>query len=265
MVGAAGAVSGVTRITVSLVIIMVELTGALTYVIPIMISITVAKWTSDFLSPDSIYDALIKKNGHPYLDHKHEHHPQNGHLRAPATAGDVAEAPGRPRNGSPADCDCFFQVEVRYSGQEILRKLEYLHNSSRADDAGFPILCDKVLVGYIAYNELKHAWGLAEQIGNAGLKCYFRKTDKQVADARESQRLETNMSSSPPNPYENDFTPWMDQAPLSVTAGTSMELVTELFVKLGVKTLCVIEKDGTFVGLIHKKRLLSWFAESEKL
>lgn len=37
MVGAAAFMGGVTRMTVSLVIIMFELTGALTYVLPIMI------------------------------------------------------------------------------------------------------------------------------------------------------------------------------------------------------------------------------------
>lgn len=39
IVGAAGVLSGITRMTVSLAVIMFELTGALTYVLPVMTSI----------------------------------------------------------------------------------------------------------------------------------------------------------------------------------------------------------------------------------
>ena len=58
MVGAAAFLCGVTRMTVSLVVIMFELTGALTYALPIMISIMVSKWVGDALCPDSIYGNL---------------------------------------------------------------------------------------------------------------------------------------------------------------------------------------------------------------
>ena len=36
--------SGVTRMTVSLVVIMFELTGGITYIVPIMVAVMIAKW-----------------------------------------------------------------------------------------------------------------------------------------------------------------------------------------------------------------------------
>ena len=39
LVGAAAALGGVTRMTISLVVIMFELTGGLSYVIPIMVTL----------------------------------------------------------------------------------------------------------------------------------------------------------------------------------------------------------------------------------
>ena len=44
MVGAAATLGGVTRMTVSLVVIMFELTGGLTYILPLMVGVLVSKW-----------------------------------------------------------------------------------------------------------------------------------------------------------------------------------------------------------------------------
>lgn len=44
MVGAAATLGGVTRMTVSLVVIMFELTGGLTYILPLMVAVLISKW-----------------------------------------------------------------------------------------------------------------------------------------------------------------------------------------------------------------------------
>ncbi|CCJ29114.1 unnamed protein product [Pneumocystis jirovecii] len=67
IIGAASAVAGVTRMTVSLVIIMFELTGALTYVLPIMIAVMISKWVSDAFGKYGIYESWIYLNSYPYL------------------------------------------------------------------------------------------------------------------------------------------------------------------------------------------------------
>lgn len=78
MVGAAAALSGVTvsfhrkvpgatnltldfqRTTVSLAVIMFELTDTLTYAAPVMLSVLVAKTVADALEPKGIYDLCIE-------------------------------------------------------------------------------------------------------------------------------------------------------------------------------------------------------------
>lgn len=88
MVGAAAALAGVTRTTVSLAVIMFELTGefcvrkkwsegneradegadvrdvrdagTLTYVLPVMLGVMVAKTVADAIEPRSIYDLVIE-------------------------------------------------------------------------------------------------------------------------------------------------------------------------------------------------------------
>lgn len=67
MFGAAASLGGVTRMTVSLVVIMFELTGALSYVLPFMVTVFTAKWVGQAYFEHGIYDGLIKLNGYPFL------------------------------------------------------------------------------------------------------------------------------------------------------------------------------------------------------
>lgn len=49
MVGAAAVLGGVTRMTVSLVVIMFELTGGVRYIVPLMAAAMASKWVGDAL------------------------------------------------------------------------------------------------------------------------------------------------------------------------------------------------------------------------
>lgn len=46
---------GVTRLSVTLAVILFELTGSLDYVLPFSLSVLVAKWTADAIEPLSVY------------------------------------------------------------------------------------------------------------------------------------------------------------------------------------------------------------------
>lgn len=72
MVGAAAVLGGVTRMTVSLVVIMFELTGGVRYIVPLMAAAMASKWVGDALGRQGIYDAHIMLNGYPFLDSKDE-------------------------------------------------------------------------------------------------------------------------------------------------------------------------------------------------
>merc|ERR1711944_394160 len=72
MVGAAAVLGGVTRMTVSLVVIMFEVTGGVRYIVPLMAAVMASKWVGDALGRQGIYDAHISLNGYPFLDIKEE-------------------------------------------------------------------------------------------------------------------------------------------------------------------------------------------------
>mmetsp|Transcript_35950 Transcript_35950/g.84191 ORF Transcript_35950/g.84191 Transcript_35950/m.84191 type:complete len:935 (+) Transcript_35950:62-2866(+) len=64
MVGAGAVLAGVSRLTVSLAVALVELTGGLTYVVPFMLAVLIAKWVGDLITDgQSIYDIHALLNG----------------------------------------------------------------------------------------------------------------------------------------------------------------------------------------------------------
>merc|ERR1719409_177902 len=66
MLGAAATLGGVCRVTISLVVIMFELTGGLQLVVPFMIVCMLAKWVGDYFTI-GIYDYLILVRKYPFL------------------------------------------------------------------------------------------------------------------------------------------------------------------------------------------------------
>src|SRR5271154_7111690 len=157
MVGAAAALAGVTRMTVSLAVIstgflknrltkVFELTGSLTYVMPIMVAILVSKWVSEAIEKQGIYDLVIELNNHPYLDSKRSH-------IFTSTLADLC----RPQwNDGRTFIDVSGGKDI---AANILReKVEWLKSRS-GRDGGFPIVKNGVLIGYISASELEYALG----------------------------------------------------------------------------------------------------------
>ncbi|XP_053706204.1 H(+)/Cl(-) exchange transporter 6 isoform X1 [Synchiropus splendidus] len=67
LIGAAAFLGGVVRMTISLTVILIESTNEITYGLPIMITLMVAKWTGDLFNK-GIYDIHIELRGVPLLE-----------------------------------------------------------------------------------------------------------------------------------------------------------------------------------------------------
>jgi H+/Cl- antiporter ClcA len=64
MVGAGAMLAGVSRLTISLVVVLFELTGGLTYVVPFMVAVLTAKWVGDVVTDgQSVYDVHAEISG----------------------------------------------------------------------------------------------------------------------------------------------------------------------------------------------------------
>lgn len=124
---------------------MFELTDTLTYAVPVMLSVLVAKTVADALEPKGIYDLVIELSQLPYLDYKSDYAWDNLQI------SDVVsrEVPS-------------IRIDQKNTVQSLSDKLIGLISSGE-NDMGFPILRPDAhddgvrLVGYIGANELEHA------------------------------------------------------------------------------------------------------------
>ena len=222
IVGAASALGGVTRMTVSIVVIMFELTGALTYVLPIMIAVMLSKWVGDAFDKRGIYESWIHLNGYPFLDNRDD-----------APTPDVQASRVMTR------------VEDLATLPAVGHTLQSLQNFlAEHTFRGFPVVADQqnnVLLGYITRIELSYAI----QSSMSEPRKLPPETEVFFAHQPHAEPLNTT-----------DFRPWMDQTPITLHAGATLQLTVDLFLKLGLKYVLFIDQ-GTLQGLLTKKDI--WY------
>ncbi|EKJ76301.1 hypothetical protein FPSE_03556 [Fusarium pseudograminearum CS3096] len=219
IVGAAASLAGVTRLTVSIVVIMFELTGALTYVLPIMIAVMISKWVGDAFSRRGIYESWIHFNEYPFLDNSENND----------------AIPDIPAS----------QVMTRIEDLVVLTATGHTISSLTTilemhPYRGFPVISDPreaILLGYISRAELAYNLSAATQAPRSlpsETETFF--SHQPMADPRTTL----------------DLRPWMDQTPLTRFSHTSLHLVATYFQKLGLRYLLFSDR-GVLQGLLTKK------------
>ncbi|KAL1945794.1 hypothetical protein VTO73DRAFT_1796 [Trametes versicolor] len=246
MVGAAATLSGVTRTTVSLAVIMFELTDTLTYAVPVMLSVLVAKTIADALEPKGIYDLVIELSQLPYLDAKHDY------VWGSLQINDVTDR----------DVEVL-RVDHENTVKSVRDQLQALVEGGNSD-SGFPILRPDGegtrMVGYIGANELEHALSIVADEPDEIVKFHTNAPHHGGPMAGSVSSLaESGVNVVGSDPY--DFSCYMDQAPLTVQDNSPLELVQQLFTKLGARYVVVTDTDGHYEGVIDKKTWLAFLDE----
>lgn len=218
IIGAAAALGGVTRMTVSIVVIMFELTGALTYVLPIMIAVMISKWVGDAFGKRGIYESWIHFNEYPFLDNSDE----------------------TPMPDIPVS-----QIMTRIEDLVVLtatgHTIESLTNVLATHPyRGFPVVSDPreaILLGYISRAELEYNLHTSTQ-GPRSLpsetEAFF--SHQPLADPRTTL----------------DLRPWMDQTPITLPSHASLLLTANYFQKLGLRYVLFSDR-GVLQGLLTKE------------
>lgn len=219
IIGAAAALTGVTRMTVSIVVIMFELTGALTYVLPIMVAVMISKWVGDAFSRRGIYESWITFNEYPFLDNSQES------LVIP----DMQASQIMTRIED--------LVVLTATGHTIASLNSILDMHAYR---GFPVISDPreaILLGYISRAELSYNIRTATQPPRQlapDTEAFF--SHQPLADPRTTL----------------DLRPWMDQTPLTLTSRTNLHLVVSYFQNLGLRYVLFTDR-GALQGILTKK------------
>ncbi|PCH36055.1 Cl-channel protein [Wolfiporia cocos MD-104 SS10] len=247
--GAAAALSGIMRLTVTVVVIMFELTGALTYILPTMIVLLVTKAVGDFLGTNGIADEMIRFNGYPFLERDDESY------NVP-----VSRVMKRDIRTLPASGLRVRDIEDRLASTQI---------------KGFPIVSADgtgLLVGYIERADLRHILDKAPHVQDISpdTPCSFLPDEGDQNHA--SLRVDIpGIAAGPAVGVDDDismeiietiaipnvlkFWPWVNRTPLTVAPQLPLEVVMQLFKRMGPRVI-LIEDHEVLSGLVTVKDVL---------
>uniref|UniRef100_A0A8C1NGF2 Chloride channel protein n=1 Tax=Cyprinus carpio TaxID=7962 RepID=A0A8C1NGF2_CYPCA len=231
MVGAAACLGGVTRMTVSLVVIVFELTGGLEYIVPLMAAVMTSKWVGDAFGREGIYEAHIRLNGYPFLDAKEEF-----------THTTLAREVMRPRRND---------LPLAVLTQDDMTLAELQNIISQTSCNGFPVIVSKEsqrLVGFALRRDITIA------IENARRKQEGIMLNSRVYFTQHAPTLPADS----PRPLK--LRSILDMSPFTVTDHTPMEIVVDIFRKLGLRQ-CLVTHNGRLLGIITKKDILRHMAQ----
>lgn len=273
LVAAGATMCGVTRLSVTLAVILFELTGSLDHVLPFSLAVLTAKWTADAIEPLSIYvsvyvigldmriaadnmqDLLTDMNSYPFLDNKVQPNFDSvlGDIVRPVRARRIIDISNSPL--VPAS--------------ELRQKLELMLLVGELD-GGLPILRRGILVGLIPAPDLEFALDqVAESLGEDHDSLCLMAPDISWAPVDLDDNNPNNESQSPTNGTgangadPTDFTQYIDSAPIALDVRSPMDVVFQCFAKLGLRYVCVL-KDGMFAGMVHKKSFVKYVREFEE-
>lgn len=230
LVGASSTLAGVTQVSVSLVVIMFELTGGLSHLLPTMFGILAAKMICNISGLEGIYDMHINIKRYPYLDSKH-------HVSHTVPARVIMRP---PRTVIPE-----MGVTIGYLRQ-LLNDYRYY---------GFPIVrreADMILTGNIVRSELEHAIAKSLEHPRVSFDTMVSfKGEFDTSDTENIQRITAN------DEVILHFAAFRDRYICQVSPETPISDVYDCFSALGVR-MCYVTRHGELLGLISKKDVIAY-------
>ncbi|KJR82453.1 chloride channel, other eukaryote [Sporothrix schenckii 1099-18] len=287
--GAAAALSGIMHLTVCVVVIMFELTGALTYILPTMIVVGVTKAVGDLFGGGGIADRMIWFNGFPFLDNKEEHNfgvpvsqAMNSDVTALPAAGMTLAAVDRllaqgQYQGYPVVDDAESRVLVGYVGRTELRYAvdRFRRNAGPVNpDTRCVFLPPSELAAAAASTHggpgTATAAAAAAAVGDDALLTapmtpaltVVPNIDMAAVRTDDTGRPDGSPAHPPPSSTAVDFSRYVDRTPVMAHPHLPLETVMELFRKIGPRVI-LIEHHGKLVGLVTVKDCLKYQFKAE--
>lgn len=227
LMGGAAILGGIARMTISLTVIIIESTNDITYGLPIMMTLMVAKWVGDYFT-EGIYDLHIHLKGAPFLEWEPP----------------VVMRKFKAMHVMSKPVICFHALERVSRIVEVLRQCR--HN-------GFPVVDQETrFLGIVLRSQL------LTLLRN---RCFKRDTGimlarKELFD-RDYPRApdidETAVSAA-------DMKEWIDLAPYinlpyTIRDRSPLSRVFRLFRTMGLRHLVVVDVGQRVVGIITRKDL----------
>ncbi|KAM5157158.1 chloride channel protein D-like isoform 2-T2 [Mantella aurantiaca] len=254
-IGSAAYFGGVSRLTISLTVIMVEITNDVQSILLIMVAIMIGKTTGDYFN-HSLFSSLLHLKCIPHLEA--EPYVVHGNKRVNLelfTAQDVMKP-----------CTVIQLRENVFSLAELLNATS--HN-------GFPVVHSpapgqtKVFLGTITRKELymllsnSHIFQTSEDDSSfRTILQYQQVTVEKLPDEAQMNTLLNKYSADPQ--YQQLFInlePYINKSAVCIQAHFSLQRAYVIFRTLGLRHLTVVDLQNRAIGMITRKDLISFRLE----
>lgn len=242
---------GVTRMTLALAVIMMEMSNDVRILLPAMVAIMLAKWVAD-AGCHSLYHGLLEVKCVPFL-------PKEATTSSSLELLEVRHVMAKP-------------VVTLYERMKLGDIRDVLRSTNHN---GFPIVSrfDEFLIGLVAREHLLKLLVEAVRRGTCEhLEVGYSDLDQGLVDpmtsaAEEEQQLavlEGHMAStqgmSSANFWEEelDLFPYINMSTYRVSESFSVEKAYLLFTTMGLRHLVVVDEANHVRGIITRKNLLGY-------
>eukprot|EP00818_Percolomonas_sp_WS_P000806 CAMPEP_0117436132 /NCGR_PEP_ID=MMETSP0759-20121206/849_1 /TAXON_ID=63605 /ORGANISM="Percolomonas cosmopolitus, Strain WS" /LENGTH=898 /DNA_ID=CAMNT_0005227721 /DNA_START=251 /DNA_END=2947 /DNA_ORIENTATION=- len=228
LTGAAACLSGVTRVTVSIVVIMFELTGGLEYIVPLMLTVVVSKWVGDAFEKESIYEMYIHEQGYPFIDNKVDLEPI-----------EITKQIMTPME----------HIEAVFT--ENFHVSDVRNMLSRSKVNGFPVLQrNNLIIGYITRASLTRALEKNKHQINVSTKIVFSKRQIRKAGGQPDASMTAYIN-------RLNLSNYLETSPIQVSEYTTVSSVYNIFKALGIRYV-LVTRNGELAGIVTKKDVVNF-------
>ncbi|CAF1586309.1 unnamed protein product, partial [Adineta ricciae] len=248
VVGACAFLGGVSRMTVSLVVIMSEVTGGLSYIVPLMITALTAKWVGDAFG-EGIYEENVKLSGYPFLENRES-------FRFSLKAGEAIRA---NRSGENPPLACIYQDGMTIAQIDALVRHQPHSVYPVVISADFPCIVGQVqrrdLLVVLKSRKIQLEYekpksgSLNRKMSVVSMSNLLNKSGQAASLGRRRASIALQASKI------LQLHKLVDRAPIIVTDQTPMEAVVDMFRKLGCRQIFVT-KNGRLQGILTRKDII---------
>jgi chloride channel 7 len=244
LIGAAAVLGGMARMTISLTVILLEATGDMQYVLPLMLTLMSARFTGNVFN-EGLYDIHIKLQNIPFLDPDVPPIAERNEI----VAGQVMST----------EVKCLRPVERAGVVYDLLRSCGH---------GTFPVV-DTVSGGTLYGTASRHmlctllqrrAFGSADldgdHLGPRRLSPLVQWETIERAYPRYPTIEDVDVLCETDRNCWVDLRPYANTAPYTVNETASIQRTYRLFRTLGLKFLCVVNHKNQVVGIITRRDLL---------
>ncbi|KAI5966729.1 uncharacterized protein KGF55_000138 [Candida pseudojiufengensis] len=270
MISAGAFMAGVTRMNITIVTILFELTSSYTYVLPISIAIAVANWSGGLLEKNSLYESLLISNDYPFMS------PATDPIDPNIKSIDIINNDLLPTISKTNIIDnkkLFIDLsDSNYVSITILQnKLIMLANQCLLDGC-IPLIKNQICIGLIYFSELEICLDkinsfIEEYDINYEIYCKLHPENN-----RSKKNVNEDYFSYGMNQQENEFdivlneltdlTSIVDTKPIFINYDSELALANLIFDGIGNRVI-VLLKNGKYYGVLHKKVLIDYLRRGE--